>query len=477
MNKKRKYAYAAMTFACLVIAVVVVLNIVVIALSDRMNLNIDMTPSKILDFDKKTHEIVDGLDMDVNIYSLVPQDSETDELKQIDEILKKYDTMSEFVHYKRIDTKKNPGYLANYSYDGVTLNKTEQPNYHIVFETERDYEVVDVNSLLPVEEDEKLPKMLWAEQYFTSAILKVVKGSDINIYVVSGHNEIPAQEIKKVVPGSGYNFTDLALATGDIPEDADMIAIVSPKTDYTESEIEKISLFLDKGGDVHAFIDPYFGSEEAMQPYANQFPNLSTLFGEWGITVKDGYVYDGNEDNFSETRSNIIATIPENTVTDEIFRSPTVNKSSVYISLARPVAAKNKNDIYAYTVAQTSEDGYIKYTSRPASDVYDSTADERIQSELAVLTARTNPANNTSSRFFVAGASNIIISNPELYGELINFTTDSGNTVFIMPKDIERANVVIKQSTVYMYAFVVVALIPVIILAFGFIIWIRRRHL
>lgn len=484
MNKKRKYAYAAMTSACLVIAIIVVLNIVVATLSKKVNLSLDMTEAKILDFDEKTYDIINNLDMDVDIISLVPESAETDEIKQIDEILKKYEVLSDHINYKRVDTKKNPAYLANYNYDGVPLNKTESPNYHIIFETERANEVVSIDSLIVLNtdydriqgktSDDKIikPKFLHAEHYFTSAILKVVKGSDINIYVASG-SRLKADDMKKVIPGSGYNFIPISLTTDDIADDADVIAIVSPISDYSESEIDKVALFLENGGDVQVFIDP---DEEK---FDEKFPNLSKFLGEWGINVGDGYVYD--DAKYQDGRSNIIATIPENGFTDSVMNNPEIDKTKIMFSLSRPVSAKDTNGAYAYSLASTSDEGYIKFSAKTSDDIYDKNAgDKKVQSDLAVISTRANPGDveTSHSRIFVCGTSNFIILNTDLYSELTNFMIGTEtSTVLIMPKDIDKANVVIKQSTVYVYAFVVVAVIPVIILAIGFIIWIRRRHL
>ena len=55
--------------------------------------------------------------------------------------------------------------------------------------------------------------------------------------------------------------------------------------------------------------------------------------------------------------------------------------------------------------------------------------------------------------------------------------TNQPSSVYIAPKNIVQDKVVISQAAIYVYAFVSAALIPVIILAAGFIIWARRRHL
>ncbi len=88
MNKKRKYAYAAMTSSALAIAVIIVINIIAAVASDKFSLSLDLTKDKVLDLSDTTKQVISELDMDVNIISLIPTADTNREMIQIDELLK-----------------------------------------------------------------------------------------------------------------------------------------------------------------------------------------------------------------------------------------------------------------------------------------------------------------------------------------------------------------------------------------------------
>ena len=99
MNKKRKYKYAAMTTALLIIALIIIVNLIFGVLSSKMSLSIDLTKDSILKFSDVTNNTVKKLNMDVKIISLIPSDDTNREMLQIDEILKKYAAMSGKITY------------------------------------------------------------------------------------------------------------------------------------------------------------------------------------------------------------------------------------------------------------------------------------------------------------------------------------------------------------------------------------------
>lgn len=465
MNKKRKYAYAAMTSAALAIAVIVILNIIALAVSDKISLSLDFTKGGILDFDDTTKQVISELDMDVRIISLVPQSDVNREMVQVDEILKKYDTMSDRITYERADAQKNPALLTSYKVNGEPLTD----GYNIIFETDRMNTVVSINDLIIMYKDNTndavLSGALKAEHYFTSALLKVTKGSDINAYVTAGHGEkYDSEDFKTdILPTTGYMFHDYQIMSDPIPENADMIIIAAPKSDYSADEVNKLSAYLSSGGSLQVFIDP-------------TTPSLDTLFGflsEWGITVNDGLVGDDDSSHYTKYRTTLIPDIEQNDMTESV----SYDNTQVIFPVARPVSAKDKNDITAYTIASTSESGFVKSNIYSVYDVFEA-GDTKAVSDVAVMTTRPNYSGKPP-KVFVSGSVAFleVRSNTNFYTGLMASMTDQPYSIYIQPKNIVQDRVAISQSTIYVYSFIVIVLIPVIILACGFVIWIKRRHL
>ena len=65
---------------------------------------------KILDFSETTLDVIDGLETDVEVISLIPESDITREILQIKEILAKYDSLSDHISVKNVDAGKNPGF-------------------------------------------------------------------------------------------------------------------------------------------------------------------------------------------------------------------------------------------------------------------------------------------------------------------------------------------------------------------------------
>ena len=177
MNKKRKYAYAAMTSTVLAIVVIIIVNFIVAALSDKVNLALDFTQGKILELSDETKEVLDSLDMNVDIISLIPESDASSDALHLDEVMKRYATYSGKINYKRIDATKNPGILSKYEINGKPLEHA----YNVIFETERMYSVVRVEDVFERGKynnmDYNQSAVMSAEQHFTSSIIKVTKGA------------------------------------------------------------------------------------------------------------------------------------------------------------------------------------------------------------------------------------------------------------------------------------------------------------
>ena len=464
MNKKRKYAYAAMTSTVLAIVLIIITNLIVSSLSDKINLSVDLTEGQILKFSDETIQVLDDLEMDVDIISLIPQSDASSDAIQLDEVMKRYATSCSKVNYRSIDATKNPEILSHYEINGAPLKDA----YNIIVETDRMYSVIPVEDIY---ERIKYNNMnyyqsatLAAEQHISSAIMKVTKGSNIITYVLTGHGELYGAEFfsETLLPGSGYDFRSLSLLSDEIPDDANMIAIASPKNDYSVEEIAKLEAYMENGGKLQVFVG-------AQTPH---LPNLFSYLDEWGITVGEGVVADDDASHYNKRRTILIPEIPENDITSEIK----IDGMNVVFAGSRPIEIADRVDVYATSLATTSDEGYVK---RDIVSVYDTfeEGDQKGKANVAAISEKVVDS-NTIARVFVSGSVNFLESdlNKNLYSNLVSYMNGQPS-LYIMPKLVIQRHLAINQSTVYIYSLFVIVVIPVIIMAAGFIIWIKRRHL
>ncbi len=478
MNKKRKYAYTAMTSAILMIVAIIIVNLIASAISDKIDLKLDLTKDNILSFSDTTKEVIKELDTEVKIISLIPESDNSREMIQIDEILKKYERSSSKISYSRVNTKRNPAVLNKYLSNGKPL----ESDYYVIFETERMYSVVAVNDLLMMYKDNStnsiLAGALSAEQYFSSAIVKVTKGSNITAYVLSGHGECFDAEIfrTKILPGSGYEFKDLSLVSENIPEKADMLIISSPENDYSAEEIEKIDKYLKKGGDIAIIADAITGD----------MTNLFGYMSEWGVSFENGMAADDDQSNYAGYKTYVLAQLENN----DIVKTMGISGQQTVFPLSRPILLKEKVGITSSVLATTGKNGYVKENVYSSVDSFEE-GDIRKKSNLAVMLTKQNSVDSRSN-MFVVGTSLFMgdytsessqfytlldeSANRKFCSGVFSYMTDQPSSFYIMPKNIVQDKVIINQMSIYIYSMITILIIPLVILAWGLITWLRRRY-
>ncbi len=80
----------------------------------------------------------------------------------------------------------------------------------------------------------------------------------------------------------------LDLLTSDMPEICDALVIANPTSDFTDLETEKITNYINNGGDILWMQDPYAFNQENKE--IGQFPNVNKVLSLYGIKFSKGVV-------------------------------------------------------------------------------------------------------------------------------------------------------------------------------------------
>jgi ABC-type uncharacterized transport system involved in gliding motility auxiliary subunit len=136
------------------------------------------------------------------------------------------------------------------------------------------------------------------EQTLTNSLKKVIEGQAKKIYFIEGHDEHDTAGTDRVRGYSAFaeglktdNFetAKLVLAqAGTIPDDATVLVIAGPQTDYLAPEIDAIRAFLKKGGKLLIMLDPPDSAKTV------PLPNLIAFAKEWGMTIGTDIVVDAS---------------------------------------------------------------------------------------------------------------------------------------------------------------------------------------
>jgi ABC-type uncharacterized transport system involved in gliding motility auxiliary subunit len=135
------------------------------------------------------------------------------------------------------------------------------------------------------------------EQDLTNGIIKVVTGQQKKVYFTQGHGEKETTSSER----DGYNAIGTALGrenytvdkvvlaqTGAVPDDAAVVVVAGPRTDFFPPEIEALKKYLAKGGKLLLEIDP------PEKPDSPPFATLIALAHDWGIDVGTNIVVDAS---------------------------------------------------------------------------------------------------------------------------------------------------------------------------------------
>jgi ABC-type uncharacterized transport system involved in gliding motility auxiliary subunit len=133
------------------------------------------------------------------------------------------------------------------------------------------------------------------EQDITNAIIKVVTGQQKKVYFTDGHGEKDTTSSERdgfntIVQALGrenYTTDKVVLAQkGSVPDDASVVVIAGPKTDFFPPEIDALKAYLAKNGKLLMLLDPPARIDSP------PLTNLVALAHDWGINVGNDIVVD-----------------------------------------------------------------------------------------------------------------------------------------------------------------------------------------
>lgn len=504
--KKLKHGTMATVLTCVFVALVVLVNVVTTMIFDRYPINIDLTSQKIYSVTDKTEKYVKGLDKDVLI--TVFADEEVFEAynsytKQASELIKNYAKMNKHITYRYADIDSNPEIARDYE-------ETPQ-SFDIYFETEGEADGKKIKRTkrvgmvdLVTFKDEFLSQLsetgysidmlakqygdlnvLYyygeavessnAEQAFTSALMTVTDPNPVYVTFVTGSNElVPLSYFQELLSANGYNVNSIDITTEDIPDETDVIVLPAPKADYTEEDVQKLSDFLNNGGNLGKqmiYVGAY-GQDET--------PNLDEFLAEYGIEIGEGVICEKDAARYyNEQWTTIVDNVSEDFTQDVHTDSP-----KIITSYTRPV--KVLFDEQGMVACKA----YLSSTSSAFTISAQQETLEKGTQNYAVMGSKakfTDDNDTVYSNIFALGSPYLLYDmylqsdryqNAEYIISVLNGmtgkTTIEGLT--IQPKTITGEVFEINESQKSRLKWTFCLIVPVCVLVIGIVVWIRRKN-
>lgn len=285
ISKKLKYGASAVVFTAVAIVAVLLVNIIASVITDRYNLNADMTADQRYEISDDTVKLLKNVDNKLTIYMLATEQEAESGLDiygpSIVSVLKRYPVLSGGkVNVEFIDIDRNPTFTQDYD-----LGKIEK--YSILVKSEAAYKLLTYYDYLywRAADSYSDPESvgLDIEHALASAITYCDTGAKRNAVLLSGKGEEAGDKLVSFLESNNFNITYMNLATEILPEDTDLIIINSPEQDYSASEIDQIDKYLN---DDLGKIIVSMGNESA------KAANLKMYLKNYGISYQDYSVYD-----------------------------------------------------------------------------------------------------------------------------------------------------------------------------------------
>ena len=269
----------------IVLAVIVVINLIVAQIPTSKT-QIDLSTQKMYSITDETKTALKDLDQDVTLYYIVQKGSEDD---TIEKLLEHYDELSDHIKVETKDPDLYPKFTSQYTDQTVAANsvivvcgdKSKVVSNSDMWETSTNYQTYQTQTT-----------GFDGEGQITSAITYVTSENNPKVYWVTGHGEASESDLSTnfsdAINKNNVEISDLALMTDDIPEDAEELVIMSPTTDFSEDEANKVITYLENGGKLLMFTS-YTGTD---------MPNLDSILENYGVKRSSGIVVETDSQHY-----------------------------------------------------------------------------------------------------------------------------------------------------------------------------------
>ncbi len=476
-SKKMRMRGYSLIITVVFLAGIILVNLISGVLVERYPLKLDLTESGTFALSDTTFDLLDNLEVDIKLTMLYDDyqfSSLGTDYAIVNETLKLYDKHSDKITLEYVDIAKNPTFAAKYQ--DLDLSQGD-----VIVESEYRTEQVTMWDLFLLEADEYGLNYYIvgsnAEYSVSAAILNTAAPTQPVVTFITGHNELDSQGFELLLDDSGYLVQSGSLTSEGIDPETDVIVVHAPTADYSEDELAMLDAFLENDGD--------YGKNLVYLPAeSGELPNLEAFLEEWGIAITEDIVMETDSSKFfSQTPHFAVLEYVNTEIPGDL-----VNESIV------PVIQLGRNISQAYeTRGNRTTSVLLTYSDTsaaiPATDEeIDLDALETSEHPAAIMSqAGFNDGDGYHYSTVVALASYTFthaamtgtgsFSNAEYTISLFNDITGREQSLSIPSAELSTGYFEIDAGTATILLVIFVFVIPAVVLLFGVLIWLRRRHL
>ncbi|HVB37623.1 MAG TPA: Gldg family protein [Vicinamibacterales bacterium] len=465
-RRQARYGSLAATSVLAVLGILVAVNYIAVKQDHRW----DLTVNKQFSLSTQTRQVLDKLTapLQMLVFTQEPQ------FQQFHDSLDPYAYASKQVSVQYIDADKQPLLTKKYGVEsyGTIVMLYQGRTARTTSDTEQD---------------------------LTNTLLKVITGRKPKIYFTSGHGEKDTADTGR----TGYSGIEAAMAKenetsaklvlaqqGSVPDDATVVVVAGPTTDFFPQEIDALKKYLAGGGKLLLLLDP---PAKADNP---PLTNLLALAHEWDMQVGDNVVVDVSGMGRligTDASVPVAASYPSNPITEHfnlltafpLARSVTPITGGVDSHFAQSFIQTSPRSWAETDIKSLLNGGQVKFNA----DQGDKQGPISIACEVSAPVsgadagkAATPGAPKPETRVVVVGDSDFpsnaalgIQGNRDMFMNIVDWLSQQEDLISIRPRPAGDRRVTLTAAEQVNITWLVLLIIPGFIIGSGVYTWWRRR--
>lgn len=247
---------------------------------------IDVTANKIYTLSDASKNALQGLDQDIKIYVFGMEEDAS-----VIGLIKQYCDVNERISYEMLSNETNMEKVQEFDLqDGYQIVIIESGESRKIIDASTEFSSYDYTTYAQVDT---------TEQVLTNSILALSTENKPKVYFTQGHEEYSLTTdgskselsiLATYLNNEAYEIEKLDLATvGTVPDDCDVLAIMSPNTDFLENETGAVIDYINKGGNL-------FITRDVLNK-DSQLVNFQKILELYGVSIENGYALETNSNS------------------------------------------------------------------------------------------------------------------------------------------------------------------------------------